>query len=161
TDASGKAYSGVAQPIAFPGAAGTRMYNGMAFTGVTPALVGSLRNVRENFAFLGSAIEGEENGTNGSWSAAMQGHRLGLTPTFGGADSDTTAALTSGNPAPPPAAYNIGSTDEPFDSTLGPASVQANVRAYSLGGPGTGLYQDSGDRGDDGQFPQLVDYTAI
>src|SRR5262249_7862023 len=83
TDASGKAYSGVAQPIVFPGAAGTRMYNGTAFTGVTPALVGSLRNVRENFAFLGSAIEGEVNGTNGSWTAAMQGHRLVLTPTFG------------------------------------------------------------------------------
>jgi hypothetical protein len=91
----------------------------------------------------------------------MQGHRLVLTPTFGGVDSDTTAALTSNNPAPPPAAYNIGSNDEPFDSTPEPASVQANVRAYSLGGSGTGLYQDSGDSGDDGQFPQLADYTAI
>jgi hypothetical protein len=161
TDASGQAYSGVAQPIAFPGAAGTRMYNGTAFTGVTPALVGSLRNVRENLAFFGSAIEGPGHGTHGSWTAAMQGHRLVLTPTFGGVDSDTTAALTSNDSPPSPAAYNIGNDAEPFDSTPGPASVQANVRAYSLGGPGTGSYQESGDLGNDGQFPQLANYMAI
>jgi hypothetical protein len=118
TDASGNAYSGVAQPIAFPGATGTRMYNGTAFTNVTTALVGSLRNVQENLAFLGSRIQGEVNGTNGAWTAALQGHRLVLKPTFGDVDSDTTASLTSGP------TYNIGGDTELFDSTPGP-SVQA------------------------------------
>jgi hypothetical protein len=137
------------------------MCNGTAFTGVTLALAGSLRNVIENFAFLGRAIEGEVNGTNGAWIATMQGHRLVLTPTFGSVDADINAALTSTNSGPPPVAYNIGADNQPFDSTPGPASVQANVRAYSLGTMGMGLYQQNGIPGTDGVFPKLADYRNI
>jgi hypothetical protein len=161
TDASGKAYSGVGQPISFPRVAGARMYNGTAFTDGTLAFAGSLRNVIENLAFLGRAIEEEVHGTNGAWTATMQGHRLVLTPTFGSVDSDIKAALTSTNAEPPPVAYNIGADNQPFDSTPGPASVQANVRAYSLGTTGLGLYQQNGIPGIDGVFPKLADYRNI
>jgi phage tail sheath protein FI len=151
TDDSGGTHSGNAQSITFP----TNLYVGTAFdAGAAPyngaPFLGSLRNVQQNLGNLGGNISSAAI-THGLWQAAVQGLRLVLTPTYGDANSDTDAALTSTGSGGSP--YNIGAAGNPFNAT-------ANARFYSLGTTGSGSFQGSGADGQDGAFPKTSDYES-
>jgi Bacteriophage tail sheath protein len=149
TDHSGGTHSGNAQSITFP----ANMYVGTAFdAGAAPyngaPFLGSLRNVQQNLGNLGGKISSAAI-THGLWQAAVQGLRLVLTPTYGDANSDTGAALTSTGSGGSP--YNIGAAGKPFNAA-------ANARSYSLGTTGAGTFQGGGADGQDGAFPKTSDY---
>jgi phage tail sheath protein FI len=142
SDSSGGAHSGVAQPITFPGTATDPMYVGAAFP-PSGVFLGSLRNVHENLQFLANAIAAN---TGNLWRAAVQGqgHRMVLTPSYGGVNADTTATLASGP------GYDLGT---------GLFTANPNVRAYSLGGGGIATdYQTPGTPGNNGGVPSTQDY---
>lgn len=149
TDNSGGTHSGTAQAITFP----ANMYEGTTFDATAAPyngapFLGSLRNVRENLENLGDNVS-SAGITNGLWKAAVHGLRLLLTPTYGDANSDPGATLTSTGSSGTP--YDIGAAGNPFDGT-------ANVRSYSLGTTGAGSFQGGGADGQDGAFPKKSDY---
>jgi Bacteriophage tail sheath protein len=143
-DASGQSFSN--RPVTFAG--GTAMFNGTQFAGTT-AFSGSLLNVQENLRRLAVSVRDR---TKPFWTAALQGHRLVLVPTFGNVNSDTTAILTSDDGAG--AGYDIGAAGQPFPPA---PNRSANVRAYSLGTGSLG-FQQGASPGDDGQVPETEEY---
>jgi hypothetical protein len=149
TDNSGGTHSGNTQAVAFP----ANMYEGTAFDASAAPyngapFLGSLRNVQKNLGNLGGNISSVAI-THGLWQAAVQGLRLVLTPTYGDANSDTGATLTSTGSGGSP--YDIGAAGNPFNAT-------ANARSYSLGTTGAGSFQGGGAGGNDGAFPKTSDY---
>lgn len=120
--------------------AGTFMYQ----DGVTPApsITGNNDGVREKLAILSNAINTEKaNNPLFRWSAQLWGSRLAIIPADGG-DNAIATLSTSGA-----GAVDIGS------------SFEKNVRYYSLGTTGTGLFQNAGVAGNDGAAPKLSDYS--
>jgi phage tail sheath protein FI len=149
TDHSGGTHSGNAQAIVFP----ANMYEGTVFDASAAPyngapFLGSLRNVQRNLGNLGGNISSAAV-THGLWQATVQGLRLILTPTYGDANSDTGATLTSTGGGGSP--YDIGAAGKPFNAT-------ANARSYSLGTTGAGPFQGGGQVGNDGAFPKTSDY---
>ena len=141
SDSSGGAHSGNPQAITFPGTGSDPMFVGTLFV-PTGIFLGSLRNVRENLQIFAGAINGL---ADGPWTASVQGHRMVLTPTFGGVNSDTSADIIS-------TTYNVGDTGDLFD-------LDTNVQAYSLGDSGTATdYQSPGTPGLNGGVPQTDQY---
>lgn len=112
---------------------------------ISTVFVGSLRNVRTNLQSLANTIA---QNSNGDWTAALQGYRLVLTPTFGTVNADATAVLTTTG------AFNIGGSA---------FSKAPNVRAYSLGASSNalGTYQILSTPGADGTTsPGPDEYNA-
>ena len=115
--------------------------------------VGSLRNVRQNLQRLVSSINDNAQRPNSQqlWEASLQGYRLVLRSRFGGANSDTTATLTSTPASLDPPVYDLGGTDRFFNGTV-------NVLSYSLGSTGIGNFQMSSQDGIPGGIPTQQDY---
>lgn len=143
--------SGASPNSGTPNFVGTSRYEGTAFqvASVTD-LVGSLRNVSENLQGLADSIETNTSAGGPSlWKASLQGYRIVLSPSFeeNNPNKDANAALTDTTGMSPYSPYAM-------------FSKAANVRSYSLGGAGTGNYQNSGTIGSAGNKPLLPDYSA-
>ena len=101
--------------------------------------------VREKWSIIAQAINNERASNPAfGWSAEVWGNRLALIPVSGG-DNTTHTLTTSGG-----GGTNIG--DGGLDH------FTQNVRYYSLGTSGMGIYQENGAPGNDGGAPAPGDY---
>jgi len=133
-------------------------------TRFTPTAVGdlsqgALANVQENLQAIADSISAD---ANDRWDAAVHGHRLVLSPTFGNSDADLTAAITTSNGPAAGAGQDLAAADELFDGGEDPNNVAAYVFGRNGTGIGGGPYQDRAGAtdGDDGDLPQEDEYRA-
>jgi phage tail sheath protein FI len=123
-----------------PPVTGARMYHDASATSVDDGAGG----VREKWSIIASVTNAKRaaDPTFG-WIAELWGSRLAILPAAGG-DNVSTVVHTS--------RIAGGGTD------LMTSFVQ-NVRYYSLGVAGTGVFQTAGTGGNDGGAPQLTNYA--
>jgi phage tail sheath protein FI len=127
--------------------AGSPFYLGTAYDVgaiATNPPVGSLLNVLENLQALTNSINNHSDARS-KWQAVLQGYRLVLQPLFGGENPNVgnTTLLSSGT-------YDLSS--QLFNNA-------ANVRSYSLGTTGIGIFQTIGSSGGPGVTPVLSNYS--
>ncbi len=106
----------------------------------------SLRNVKENLDYLVSQIN---NASDTPWTAARHGFRVVLTPEFGAADADVTAAVATNTGG--------GGTDLGVPGQI--FGQATNVHRYRLAATLPGSYQTSVEDGSNGNPPILDNYT--
>ncbi|MCX6243077.1 MAG: phage tail sheath subtilisin-like domain-containing protein [Bacteroidetes bacterium] len=112
--------------------------------GYASAVTGNNDGVREKWALIANLINSQKAiDPNFKWSAEVWGSRLALLPSDFGENFTGTVQTTGGAPN-----VDIGAYFPP------------NVRFYSLGSTGSGLYQELGVAGADGTAPLLADYQS-
>jgi phage tail sheath protein FI len=98
---------------------------------------GGLDGVREKLRIIAAAVN---TNPNVPWTAELWGYHLAFRKKQGTINDTSTVSST-------------GAT------TFGSGFI-ANVRQYSLGTTGTGIYQSAGTAGSDGTVPDVADYSG-
>jgi len=99
---------------------------------------GGVDGVREKLRIIAQAVNANPNVP---WTAEVWGYHLAFRKKQG-TINDTSAVTTTGGASA---------------GTFGSGFI-ANVRQYSLGTTGTGIYQSAGTAGSDGTFPGVTEY---
>ena len=111
-----------------------------------PSLNDNFDGIREKLAIISNAINHQRSlNTAFRWSSQVWGQRLAILPGEGSDNSSGTVETSDAGGG----GVDIG------------GDFLSNVRYYSLGTTGTGLYQTSGVAGNDGNPPTLSNYTDI